>query len=165
MNITTKKEARAVSAAYFFPGESCKRGHVAKRYVASGNCVICNRLRVRAWRLANPERNTEYAAAWRLANPEIRREYYAAWAKANPGKCKAIHAKRRAAKLQRTPSWADLDAINKFYVACPEGHHVDHEIPLQGELISGLHVLGNLQYLPAIKNISKGNRINLAAHN
>jgi hypothetical protein len=37
-------------------------------------------------------------------------------------------------------------------------HHVDHEIPLQGVLVSGLHVHNNLQILTALENIKKRNR-------
>lgn len=58
-----------------------------------------------------------------------------------------LENKRRAAKLKRTPVWADLDAIREFYKNCPEDYEVDHNAPLQGKLISGLHVLENLQYL------------------
>ena len=59
----------------------------------------------------------------------------------------------------RIPSWNNLEkeAIAEFYENCPEGYHVDHIIPLQGEYISGLHTLSNLQYLPAKDNIKKGN--------
>jgi hypothetical protein len=70
----------------------------------------------------------------------------------------AKEAKRRAEILQRTPEWVDLDAIRKFYMGCPKGHHVDHELPLKGRLVSGLHVLGNLQYLPADENVRKHNK-------
>lgn len=66
-------------------------------------------------------------------------------------------AKRKAVKLQRTPPWSETEAINEFYANCPEGYHVDHIIPLQGETVSGLHVRKNLQYLPAGKNMSKRN--------
>ena len=66
--------------------------------------------------------------------------------------------KRRCAKLQRTPKWADLSAIQQFYEKCPKGYHVDHIIPLQGKEVSGLHILSNLQYLLAAENFSKNNK-------
>jgi len=67
-------------------------------------------------------------------------------------------ARRRFAKLLRVPEWADLKRIREFYKGCPEGYQVDHIIPLQGELVSGLHVLNNLQYLMASENASKNNK-------
>jgi len=76
------------------------------------------------------------------------------------GKSQKRHreAKRRAAKLQRTVAWADLAAISDFYMKCPEGYEVDHIIPLQGKLVSGLHVENNLQYLKQRENRSKSNK-------
>lgn len=47
--------------------------------------------------------------------------------------------------------------MNEFYKNCPEGHHVDHEIPLSHPLVCGLHCLANLQYLTAEENLAKGN--------
>jgi hypothetical protein len=73
-------------------------------------------------------------------------------------------AKRAAALEQRTPPWADLAAIAQVYAEARRAsaetgtpHHVDHEIPLQGRLVSGLHVANNLRVLPADENITKGN--------
>jgi hypothetical protein len=74
-------------------------------------------------------------------------------------------AKRRAARLQRTPPWADLRAIKAFYVearrlsaATGVQHDVDHVVPLQGELVSGLHVETNLRIVTASENTRKRNR-------
>lgn len=74
-------------------------------------------------------------------------------------------AKRRAAKLKRTPPWADIEAIRTIYeearrltVATGTQHHADHDIPLQGDLVSGLHVHNNLQILTGPENSRKRNR-------
>lgn len=67
----------------------------------------------------------------------------------------------RSRKIERTPKWANLEEIKRIYSKCPEGYHVDHILPLNGELVSGLHVENNLQYLTAKQNLSKGNRASL----
>ena len=72
----------------------------------------------------------------------------------------ARSAKRRAIKLHALVSWANLAEISKIYKQCPEGYHVDHLIPLQGDLVCGLHCEHNLQYLLAKDNLSKGNKFN-----
>lgn len=85
------------------------------------------------------------------------RAYSILYSKDNRGKRNAHEAKRRASKLQRTVSWANLEAIKELYKNCPEGYHVDHIIPLQGKNVSGLHIETNLQYLTAEANLKKGN--------
>lgn len=69
-----------------------------------------------------------------------------------------IQRNRDAAKLQRTPAWADMEAIRIFYANCPAGKVVDHIVPLQGKRVSGLHVANNLQYLTQSENSSKKNK-------
>ena len=79
------------------------------------------------------------------------------WAKENPQKRAAKEARRRALKLKATLPNTDFEEIALFYLNCPDNHHVDHIIPIQGETVTGLHVLWNLQYLPSLENISKKN--------
>lgn len=88
---------------------------------------------------------------WNKQRRERRREYYRAVDRAK-------HSRRRAAQLLRSPVWADVKAIREFYRCCPAGYVVDHVVPLQGKGVCGLHVLENLQYLPAAENIRKGNK-------
>ena len=57
-----------------------------------------------------------------------------------------------------TPKWANIEKIKEIYAKCPTGYHVDHIVPLQGVLVSGLHVENNLQYLTAEQNLKKGNK-------
>jgi len=64
----------------------------------------------------------------------------------------------RVAMRQATPAWADTVAIWRFYNQCPEGHHVDHIVPLRNKYVCGLHVLANLQYLPKSENLRKFNK-------
>jgi len=49
--------------------------------------------------------------------------------------------------------------IKEIYDACPEGHSVDHIVPITHELVCGLNVPWNLQYLPTSVNIAKSNKL------
>lgn len=76
----------------------------------------------------------------------------------------------RASNLQRTPAWADHDAIAEVYrrakmLALTTGviHHVDHVIPLRGKMVSGLHVANNLQILTGADNLAKSNHFEVGA--
>ena len=117
------------------------------------------------WRDANPDRVKVGQAAWRAENTEARKAYMQAWRAANSFKVTKNHANRRAAKLQRTPKWADPVATSFAYYAADVIHsvyggtkpQVDHTIPLQGKNVSGLHVEGNLQLLSAKDNKRKSN--------
>ena len=87
------------------------------------------------------------------------------WKQSNRGSVRSYRAKRRAAILQATVPWADLEAIKEIYkeavmLTKETGieYHVDHIIPLQGKEVSGLHCESNLQILTASDNISKHNK-------
>jgi hypothetical protein len=112
------------------------------------------------------EYNSEYYRANReeiLLKAKLR-------SKENPGVSTARSRKYQASKLQRTPPWADMSAVVAFYTEAKRleeltgiKFHVDHIVPLQGELVSGLHVESNLQLLTAHENQSKSNSFAVAA--
>lgn len=96
-------------------------------------------------------------------NAERRRAYFADWRRANKGRVMANSAKYDASKSQRTPGWADLEAIRHVYEVAAAWRlagvdaHVDHVIPLRGRRVSGLHVPGNLTVMPGEENRRKRN--------
>jgi len=111
----------------------------------------------RAWREMNYEQYVEYTQAYYQQNRQKFADYRSEYVKANWGKVKNSLRIRNAKIKQRTfPEQSE--AISKFYHDCPKGYHVDHIVPINHPLVSGLHVLANLQYLPARENCSKSNR-------
>lgn len=131
--------------------------------------------RVKRWRAANPEKHAaqskrHYAAhreeivaknkRWHAGNPTKVAATQKRYRLANPALIAAHCAKRRAAQLQATPSWAEPELIELIYAeAAHRGMEVDHIIPLRGKTVSGLHVHNNMQLLTARQNASKGNRV------
>jgi hypothetical protein len=71
---------------------------------------------------------------------------------------RATEAKKRANRKSQTPKWADVEKIKHIYANCAYGNHIDHIIPLKGELVCGLHVENNLQEISAEQNIIKSNK-------
>jgi hypothetical protein len=106
-------------------------------------CLKCNYQRVKDWR-ARGKRNSAAES----------KRYYDKY----PWKGVAKIAAYNARKKQACPSWTDLDVIEKIYAGCPDGHDVDHIVPLKGEVVCGLHVPWNLQYLPLGENRRKKNK-------
>lgn len=128
-------------------------------------------------RLENPERVKEYKRKWRKSekglqqsrdwtkgNLEKHKKSVLKYKKNNPGLILANTRKRQCAKLQRTPYWSDQKAIEQIYITAARItketgilHHVDHVLPLQGKLVSGLHTVENLKIILATDNLKKSN--------
>lgn len=120
------------------------------------------------WYAKNKGKRSEDWRAWYAANKERRAEYWSAYYQDNHSEMIAKRKRQHAVKVLRYPSWltrAHKKSIEDIYeerarISEETGvlHHVDHIVPLQGELVSGLHVPWNLQVMPADENLTKGNR-------
>ena len=85
--------------------------------------------------------------------------YHKPYIDAHRSEYNARNAYRRAKRVAATPSWANDTILKRIYEYCPEGCHVDHKVPLQGDNVCGLHVENNLQYLTVEENLHKSNKL------
>jgi hypothetical protein len=147
-------------------------------------CLDCTRVKMKAWRAANRDRDRAAKTRWAEENRDKIKEkgqrYYAEnrekhkaacdkWAKENPQSVLIRQAKRRASKRSAMPTWLtaiELAQIQEMYdvaiaksVQTGINHHVDHIHPLQGKSFNGLHVPWNLRVIPAHENQVKSNNL------
>ncbi len=101
----------------------------------------------------NPKCNRQPGHEW------TKERAYANTAKWKKENAKSYHAYLASCKKRTrtaTPPWVDKKSLIEIYKHCPKDHHVDHIIPLNNSIISGLNVPWNLQYLEKTANLIKG---------
>lgn len=151
------------------------------RFGKRADCKECNKSRVAKYAAENREKvlarkakhranNKEKYKKWNDArDKEALRKSYQKYRLANRHKRAKTQAKRRAVKSNATPSWyGELDefVLQEAYNLASErkvitGYEwqVDHMVPLQAEIVCGLHVWNNFQVIPAALNRIKRNRL------
>lgn len=182
----TRSAAKILGDKHYFTGLPCSRNHIDKRRAVNGSCLECEREndrkrirpegygkrqywnnldRAKAYRkksyALNRDKRIRESLNWQVDNRELVNAKNSRWRKANPGKTNAQTAKRRAYLVSATPPWLTSDhysEMREMYIeAGRQGLEVDHQVPIKGKNVCGLHVPWNLQLLSKSDNCSKGN--------
>lgn len=153
-----------------------------KAYVAENKDAIAEKKKI--YRAANPDKVREDKRLYRERNPEKVSLQLKSWRKRNPEKADAIQKACRAKNPElykklsleamhrrylhvkkATPKWADKNAIKQLHEeASVLGLAIDHIIPYMGEIVCGLNVENNIQFLTHSENSLKGNSFNPEDH-
>lgn len=176
MNNLTPRQQAKIAGLKRYEGKTCVTCNNTTRYVRNMDCVYCRNTIKKA--AAKRKRNNPVLGRPKVLNyatPEekikAKQEYQRLYRlkykqdASKKGLLRAKRARRRCAQLSRTPKWLtaqDKKAIKAIYdeavaktTATGTLYHVDHIIPLQGKLVSGLHVPSNLQIITAEENLKK----------
>jgi hypothetical protein len=132
--------------------ERCRKN--AKRW-RTANLEKCKE-NDRKWREVHLEQIRERARQWQKDNPKKARKRNKKWKKDNPGKVAQARIMHKIKRNLCVPKFGQKGIV-EFYDDRPKNKVVDHRIPLLGKLVSGLHVIWNLQYLTVAENNKKHN--------
>jgi hypothetical protein len=114
------------------------------------------------------EQRAVYMLDWRGNNTKHVAQYGKKYRNLNKARYAFLCQKRKIDLLQRTPKWLTQDDFwvmrEAYELAALRtkmfgfSWHVDHDIPLRGKRVSGLHTPNNLRVVPATVNQAKTNK-------
>lgn len=112
------------------------------------------------------DKHLAYSKEYEAKNKEKRLLKSRNYAKNNPEKVALIALKRRVKEKQCTPLWAKSSDFTRIYKLRDRlnkeagyiKYHIDHVIPINAKLATGLHVIQNLKITLAAYNMSKQNK-------
>jgi hypothetical protein len=184
----TRAEAKATGATHYFTGEPCKHGHIAPRKAKGAciECLKvewAQALETRAeyFKGYNKseagqkakkeyyERNKATVIARAFSRPsEEKTAAKARYKEANPDLYRELVSLRRRRFRDATPKWLSpeqrMEIRLKYRLAIEMSratgvrYAVDHEVPIQGEDVCGLHVPWNLRVITQDENLKKSNK-------
>jgi hypothetical protein len=186
---TSRPEAIACGAPFYFTGKPCKRGHTAKREV-KGNCTECRKedtytaaeSRADYFRDYNRREDVkDRKHEWYVDNSiavklradsrptHIKRQYQDTWKQRNLDKVRADTKSRRKKHRLATPPWltskhkAEIRELYRIAIHMTkitgEQYVVDHIYPLRSKTSCGLHVPWNLRVITRADNLKKSNKM------
>jgi hypothetical protein len=142
----------------FVKTKSCKHGR-------RNTCKECSRIYMRTYE-KRPNAKKRHVK-WASNNPDKVKAKMEKWEKNNPEKVAANCARRRLIFIDANMPWTNHAKIKEMAFERDRlteetgiKHHLDHIIPLNHELVMGLHVENNLQILTESENCSKSNKFN-----
>lgn len=164
--------------------EKPRSEYYKKAHTISHSCKECSKIKnkensskyvgkykdyVNEWK----RKQTELDTGYNKRRKQLKQEKYALAKDDLNGKRRARYStdaeyrayciSRCSGRRKNVPNWVNLNELKEFYKNCPKGHEVDHIVPLNGVVdgrkVCGLHVIWNLQYLPAEENRKKYNMV------
>ena len=147
-----------------------------QKYCAQDHVKKANKERLRKWCEENKDRKNKNSREWKANNKEKVYEYNVKYMeKKESKKLRKIASRRRyweSPEIYRAkacaydkrvrkanPKWQCMKEVKTYYqIAKLFNLEVDHIVPINSDIVCGLHCLDNFQLLTREENASKGNR-------